>query len=141
MTRFVALGLGLMGALAWAVPAQAQQTVTFQQGKNSYAGVTDTYVDQFWDDFFGTTERIEIRHWDNGAGVVEKMNVLIRFDVTSLPLDATVTSAKLILFNTRARGQNGDIPVLSKVTGAWDNKTKWSTAPAAVATAVACPAV
>src|SRR5436190_10691983 len=123
MTRFVFLGVAFLSALAWAVPAQAQTTVRYQQGKNNYSGVTDTYVDQFWDDFFGGTERIEIRHWDSGAGVSEKMNILIRFDVTNLPLDATVTGAKLTLFNTRARGQNGDVPVVLKVTSTWDNKT------------------
>jgi hypothetical protein len=141
MTRFVVLGVTFVGALAWAVPAQAQTTVKFQQGKNGYSGVVDTYVDQFWDDFFGGVERIETRHWDAGAGVSEKMNILISFDVTSLPLDATVTSAKLTLYCIRARGQNGDVPVLEKVTSAWDNKTTWSTQPSAVGTAVVCPPV
>jgi hypothetical protein len=137
----MALALGILGALAWAVPAQAQTTVRFQQDKNGYKGVVDTYIDQFWDDFFGGTERIEIRHWDNGAGVTEKMKALIKFDVTTLPLDATVTSAKLTLFSIRARGQNGDVPIVEKVTSTWDNKTKWSTAPSAVATSVTCPPV
>jgi hypothetical protein len=141
MTRFVVLGVAFVGALAWAVPAQAQTTVKFQQGKNGYSGVVDTYVDQFWDDFFGGVERIETRHWDAGAGVSEKMNILIMFDVTSLPLDATVTSAKLTLYNTRARGQNGDVPILEKVTSTWDGKTKWSTQPSAVATSGVCPPV
>src|SRR5262245_27939204 len=141
MTRIVLLGLGFLGALGWAVEAQAQTTVTFQQGKNGYTGVVETYIDQFVDDCVGGVERIEIRHWDDGAGVTEKMNILIKFDVSTLPPDATVTSAKLTLFSTRARGQNGDVPVLQKVTSTWDNKTKWNTAPSAVATSVSCPPV
>lgn len=142
MTRLVVLGVAFLGVVAWAMPAEAQSTtLKYQQGKNSYTGVVDTYIDQFWDDFFGGTERIEIRHWDEGAGVTEKMKALIRFDVTNLPLDATVTSAKLTLYNTRARGQNGDVPTLEKVTSTWDNKTKWSTAPSYTATTVTCPPV
>ena len=141
MTRLLVLGVAFLGALAWAVPAEAQTTLKYQQGKNGYGGVVDTYIDQFWDDFFGGTERIEIRHWDDGAGVTEKMKALIRFDVTNLPLDATVTSAKLTLYNTRSRNTNGDVPTLEKVTSTWDNKTKWSTAPSYVATTVTCPPV
>ena len=42
MTRLMLLGLGFFGALAWAIPATAQTTVSFQQGKNGYSGVMDT---------------------------------------------------------------------------------------------------
>lgn len=142
MTRFVVLGVAFLGALAFAVPAEAQSTtVKFQKDKNGYTGVMDTYIDQFVDDWYGNENRIEIRHWDDGAGVVEKMKVLISFDVTTLPTDATVTSAKLTLYSLRARGQNGDVPTVEKVTSTWDNKTTWNMAPSYVAASATCPPV
>jgi hypothetical protein len=70
------------------------------------------------------------------------MNVLILFDVSSLPANATVTSAKLTLYSIRARGQNGDVPVLEKVTSAWNNQSTWNMGvPSVVATGVTCPPV
>jgi len=141
MTRLVLLGVVFSGALGWAVSAEAQTTVRYQQGKNGYAGVVDTQIDKFWDDTFGGIERLEVRHWDD-TGSTEKMNLLIRFDVTNLPLDATVTSAKLTMFNLRARGQPASpVVVLQKVTSTWDNKTRWNTAPSVTATTVTCPPV
>jgi len=141
MKRFVFLGLGFLGAMGWAVPAMAQTTVKFQQGTNGYSGAMDTYIDKFMpNDFFGGVERIEVRDWSSGT--VEKMNVLISFDVSSIPSNATVTSAKLTLFSIRARGQNGDVPVLEKVTSAWNNQSTWSMGvPSVVATGATCPPV
>jgi hypothetical protein len=141
MMRFVFLGLSFLGAMGWAVPAMAQTTVKFQQGSNGYSGAMDTYIDKFMpNDFYGGVDRIEIRDWSGGTA--EKMNVLISFDVSSLPSTATVTSAKLTLYSIRARGQNGDVPVLEKVTSAWNNQSTWSMGvPSVVASGVTCPPV
>jgi len=144
MTRFVFLGLGFFGVMGWAVPAMAQTTVKFQQGSNGYSGVMDTYIDKFdslgGNDFFGGVERLEVRDWDSAA--TEKKNTLIRFDVSSLPSNATVTSAKLTLYSIRARGQNGDVPVLDKVTSAWNGQWTWNMGvPSVTASGVTCPPV
>ena len=146
MTRFVLLAAGFFGTLGWAVPAMAQTTTTvkYQQGTNGYSGCMDTYIDKdpVWiDDFFGGVERIEIRSGFGG----EKMNILIKFDVSALPSDATVTGAKLTLHNIRQRSANGDVPVLEKVTAAWNNQTTWNTwntgVPNTVASGVTCPTI
>jgi hypothetical protein len=142
MKRFVFLALGFLGAMGWAVPAMAQTTVKFQQGTNGYSGAMDTYIDKFMPtDFFGGVERVEIRDWSSGTA--EKMNVLISFDVSSLPSNATVTSAKLTMYNIRARGHSAnDTVILEKVTSAWNNQSTWSMGvPTAVASGVTCPTV
>src|SRR5688500_4259632 len=106
MTRFVFLAVSFFRVMGWAIPALAQTTQKFQQGTNNYQGCMDTFTDITTpNDTYGGVERIDVRHWGDGTG--EKMNVFIMFDVTSIPTNATVTSAKLTLFNIRARGQNG----------------------------------
>lgn len=141
--RTTLLAAGFVAILA--VPALAQTTVKFQQGTNGYSGCMDTYVDKYdatgGNDFFGGVERIEIRDWNSGA--TEKMNTYIMFDVSSIPTNATVTSAKLTLYAIRTRGQNGDVPVVEKITSAWNGQNTWNMGlPSRVAApGVTCPPV
>jgi len=140
--RLACLAWAFFGVLGVAVPALAQTptTKTFQQGSGGYSGCMDTYVDKFdtmgGNDFFGGVERIEVRDWSGGT--VEKKNTYIMFDVSSIPTNATVTSAKLTLYSIRARGQNGDVPVVEKLTGAWNGQNTWNMG---LPTRVAAPGV
>ncbi len=140
--RLACLASAFFGVLGFAVPALAQTptTKTFQQGNNGYTGCMDTYVDKFdtlgGNDQFGGVERIEVRDWSGGTG--EKKNTFIMFDVSSIPSNATVTSAKLTLYSIRARGQNGDVPVAEKLTGAWNGQNTWNMG---LPTRVAAPGV
>lgn len=142
MNRKIVLGLAFLGTLGWALPAFSQTTVRFRQGSNGYSGAMDTYIDKFMpNDFYGGVERIEVRDWSAAAS--EKMNLLISFDVTSLPSTATVTSARLTLYNIRARGHSAaDTLVLGTVTSAWNNQSTWNMGvPTTTASGVTCPSV
>jgi hypothetical protein len=119
-------------------------TATFQQGASGYAGTTDTYIDQFAPtSSFGTLDRLEIRYYDPGTGLTEHMQTLIRFDLSSIPTTATVTSAKLTMWNTRATANSpSDVVLMDKVLGAWTDAQTWSMGiPASTPSGVTTPSV
>jgi hypothetical protein len=145
MKRHAALTAGmLLGILGWCVPGLAQTTVTLQQGQNGYTGTMDTYIDQFLPtDSFGTIDRLEVRYYDPGSGLQEHMITLLRFDLSSIPTNATVTSAKLQLYNTRAAANDAsDVVVLGKATSAWNDQWTWNMGvPTSTSSGVTCPSV
>ncbi len=119
-------------------------TVTLQEGLNGYAGTADTYLDQFAPDAnYGSLDRLEIRYYDDGSGLSEHMQTLIRFDLSSIPTDAVVSSATLTVHNTRAAANGpGDVVTLGKVTQAWNESRTWNQGiPAWTATGVTLPDV
>jgi hypothetical protein len=137
-------GAWLSGFLGWCVPGLAQTTVTLQQGQNGYTGTSDTYIDQFQPtSTFGGIDRLEVRSYDPGSGLTEKMDTLLRFDLSSIPANATVTSATLKLYNTRAAANDAsDVLVLGKATSAWNDQWTWSMGvPSSTASGVTCPSV
>jgi len=145
MKRLIIISSGMLfGVLGWTLPALAQTTVTLQQGTAGYTGTMDTYIDQFTPtDFYGGVERIEIRSYDAGSGLTEKQNLLLRFELSSIPSSATVTSASLKLYNIRATANDAaDAIVLGRCTSAWNNQSTWSMGvPSTTATGVTCPSV
>ncbi|HVE43181.1 MAG TPA: DNRLRE domain-containing protein [Planctomycetota bacterium] len=144
MKRLIIISSGmLLGFLGWSVPGLAQ-TVTFQQGTNSYTGSVDTYIDQFMPtDTFGGVQWLEIRSYDSGSGLSEKNTAMIRFELSSIPSNATVTSASLKLYNLRAAANDAaDVITLSKATGSWNSQWTWNMGvPASTASGVTCPSV
>src|SRR3989442_1625351 len=71
------------------------------------------------------------------------MNSLLRFDLSAIPATATVTSAKLTLYNTRAAANGAsDVVNLDKVLSAWtDSWTGSMGVPTTAASGVTCPSV
>jgi hypothetical protein len=143
-----AAGSALSGAASLIVnppPAGGgSTTVTLQQGLNGYTGTTDTYIDQFMPTTtYGTVDRLDVRWYDPGTGLTENMIALIKFDLSSIPAGATVTSAKLTFWNTRANSNGAsDVLTMDKVTSAWADTHTWSMGiPAGAASGVTCPTV
>jgi hypothetical protein len=144
MKRLMILISGMLfGFLGWSMTGLAQ-TVTFQQGTNGYSGVTDTYIDQFAPtDSFGGVQWLEIRSYDPGSGLTEKNTTMIRFELSSIPSNATVTSATLKVYNIRAAANDAnDVITLSKATGSWNPQWTWNMGvPASTPSGVTCPTV
>jgi hypothetical protein len=85
----------LMALASLAGPAQAD-TVTFQQGINGYSGTSDTWLG--YNDYtenFGNDWDIHVRH--DAYATVDDRVTLIRFNLSSLPAHAVITSASLSL--------------------------------------------
>ena len=98
---------------------------TFQEGELGYTGVEDTYIDQ-WDPG-GTIKRgydakVAVRQ----GGVFK---TLIRFDLSSLPADATIQEAKLGLY-AYGRSNSGALDVTVRpVLRSWaEGQATWNLA-------------
>jgi hypothetical protein len=119
-------------------------TVTLQQGQSGYAGTMDTYIDQFSPTTsFGTLDRLEVRYYDPGTGLQEHMITLLRFDLSGIPTNATITSATLTLYNIRAAANDAsDVVNLDKVMSAWNDSWTWAMGvPTTAPSGVTCPSV
>ena len=119
-------------------------TVILQQGSGGYAGTRDTYLDQFLPTTsFGTDDRLEVWHYDPGSGLQEQKVSLLQFDLSSIPASATVSSATLRLYNTRANMNDaGDVLKLEKVLSAWTDTSTWSMGiPSTAPSGVTCPSL
>ncbi|HEX6096866.1 MAG TPA: DNRLRE domain-containing protein [Thermoanaerobaculia bacterium] len=76
--------------------------VTLQQGMNGYGGVADTRISYYDPNVvFGSDGRLLI-----GGGGAETVKSLVRFDLSSIPAGAVLSSATLSLYN---HAHNGDV--------------------------------
>lgn len=81
-------------ATATTGPTPESTTVTFQQGADGYSGTTDVYISDYNDDAnYNWDSILVVRSTDITAS-------LLRFEVSSIPSNATVLSATLQLYTT-----------------------------------------
>lgn len=76
----------------------ATATVTFQQGTNGYSGVTDTCDYIYSADNCCPTDNLQV-------GYNQQFSALFKYDLSSIPSDATIANAK---FQVYARGWGGE---------------------------------
>jgi hypothetical protein len=96
--------------------------VSFQDGVSGYTGTMDTYLDGIkTTTVMGAKTNIEVRLTPG----TEDNRTLLRFDLSSIPVNATVSSAKLTLTCIRANGcGSGEKMTMGIVTSPWlENRT------------------
>jgi hypothetical protein len=81
-------------------PMPVETTVTLQQGSDGYSGCQDTYVYQYAPDTnYAGQDALKVGYKQQNAG-------LLRFDVSSIPADASVLTATLQVYATGWGGAN-----------------------------------
>ena len=82
-------------------------TVAFQYGSNNYLGVKDTYISSYGDPYapHGYEPILAVR-WQRSQ-VADAEAALVQFDLTSIPVTATIRSATLSLYVTGRTNVNG----------------------------------
>jgi hypothetical protein len=140
----------LMGHSCWAasvavlfllssVGFSATVTKTFRDGTDSYTGTKDTFIDEVIPDAVpANNQRLNINFGDNP----EHTEALIKFDLSSIPSYATVTSANLMLTETRIVDNDAaDVIIIDRVTSSWSETTTWNTRPSSTPTTITTPAI
>lgn len=99
------------------------QEVTLQQGLNGYAGVDETWIN-FYDPNlnFGSDTKLLV------LGGSENAKALVRFDLSSIPAGAVISSATLSLYNHSHQADiNGGTVSVNPVSKPWaENQATWN---------------
>jgi acid phosphatase type 7 len=103
-------------------------TVSYQDGVNAYAGTVDTYISETVPTTsFATDARLNCNYAPPTASTPENSQVLMKFNLSGIPVNATVTSASLTLFVTRTNSVDvADTLAMDKVTSSWTEAHTWS---------------
>ena len=104
------------------------QSLTLQNGLNGYAGVTDTWIDEWQptQNYHTGSDANFIRLYADGH-----QNTLIRFDLSSLPAGSTVAAASLELKIGSRTNTNPLTAEIYRLTRAWiDDEATWQLASA-----------
>lgn len=117
--RQLATAMGL--AITWAsVATPATRTLVLRQGHNGYTGVRDTWVSQLdWD----TPPQHTVNYGANPLLVLsrdEGDNPLLRFDLSAIPPNSSVSSATLRLHNSTFSAGLGRVVRAHRVLRDWD---------------------
>jgi hypothetical protein len=104
------------------LPPGGETTVSLQQGADGYAGCVDTHAYQYEPDtnYCGRTS-LEV-------GYRQRYATLVRFDLPSIPTNATVTRATLHLYAGGWGGSDMTIDVHSLLRDFVDNEANWNRA-------------
>jgi acid phosphatase type 7 len=110
-----------------------------QNGVSGYAGTDDTYINQFSADAINNTtnpDRLQVHH-----GSSEHQRTLIKFDLSSIPSNAAISSASLTFTVTRTNEvQATDVMLMNKITSAWTESQTWNTGvPASTPSGIVLP--
>jgi hypothetical protein len=118
--------LGLIALTASSLTAQEPKKLSLRSGVNNYAGVVDTYIDQFnITNSFNAEKKLEIRNYSQKDTLTENCQALIKFDLSQIPSNATIVSATLNLFSIRGKAAASSTPSINKITVAWAETIKW----------------
>jgi len=90
-------------------------TITLQQGSNGYSGTLDTWIST-WD---GNHNYEGEQQMTFRGGDRDRMSLLVRFDVTTLPLHARIKEAKLSLYALDVPNPAGTLSASYALRRAW----------------------
>lgn len=103
-------------------PAGSDTTVTLQQGVDGYTGVADTFVYLYApNDNYAWGDALKVGYRQQYAG-------LLRFELGSIPYDATVTQATLQLYASGWSGKNVTIGAYAVLRPWGVDQTTWNAA-------------
>jgi Secretion system C-terminal sorting domain len=138
LTKFLLVATFVFGSVNIS-KSQTPVTAIFQPGGGSSE---DAIVDSYWTNTnSGAAAEIVAQAWTH-SGASEISRSLIRFDLSSIPTNVFVTSAKLYLYNNPqsvnglGNGQHSQLSgsnaaVINRVLSAWNESTvTWVTQPA-----------
>ena len=107
MIRLALAALAGLLAVASATAHGANQSRVFQQGRDGYSGVHDTWISTSdWD----TPSQDTVNYGRNQDLVLTRdgrENPLLRFDLSAIPANSAVVSATLWLYNTTPSSYSG----------------------------------
>ena len=105
------------GTVHGAPGGSTNTTVSFQDGVDAYTGTRDTYIDSDDPDTIRGIEQTFIQDIDPG----EKRSLLL-FDLSSIPTDATISSAEIDFYvNTEGQGFN-----MHRMLTSWDEAATYT---------------
>lgn len=108
-------------AVATTTPSLGTISLTLQQGLNNYSGTIDTYFYQYQPDSqYCSSNQLK-------AGYNMQNSSLVRFDLSPLPQEAIVESAKLSLYASGWGGTNISLGVYQILVD-WDCQATWNKA-------------
>ena len=104
-------------------PGSGTQTVTFQYLANGYTGFTDTYINLYAETTaYGSATDVKVRSYDI-------MAPLMRYDLSSIPASANITSATLTLYTTYRSNAGTMSATAHRMLRSWvDSQATWRVA-------------